>query len=335
MSGQALKMRASRDMAKKLRWFDKGAEAFQRTFPDALAFLGGNPPPHYVCPECAEPDESGRTYRIRLLPRLALASGDLTAEHVPPKSFGGRPLVLTCKSCNDFAGHQLDAHARKRENPGDALLGATRKPSRVAVTMGEHTVAASLEVDQGMLDLTIPPLRKNANDPRALPPFWEALRHSAAGQPTLHLAFSGDLHEPRRARVSWLRHAYLALFAVAGYRYIFQPGLGIVRRQIKEPDVEHIPLFLAALPEHRPWTEKCIIHVHEPEWLRCWAVQFGSYLVFLPRPGDGEFYSRIAQQARLSGHGTDFSGDLVDWPTEPLFGLDMPQGAAARPLPGR
>ena len=323
MSGRPRGKRVNRDMLKKLRWFYRGAEAFRRAYPDALAILGGDPPPHYACPECAEPDESGRRYRIRLLSRSAVASGDLTVEHVPPRSFGGRKLVLTCKQCNDFAGHQLESHARKGENPADALLGAARQPSRVTVAAGGQRVTASLDVDQGMLELTIPPLNKNANDPRTLPAFWEALRRSGAGEPDLHLIFSGDAHVPRRARVSWLRHAYLALFAIAGYRYVFRPGLGIVRKQIKEPDVEHIPVFLSAMPERHPWEEKRIIYLREPEWLRCWAVQFGSYVVFLPRSGDSDSYSRIAHQARLSVPGTQFFGDVVEWPTEPLFGLDV------------
>lgn len=330
MYGQAPKLRESRDMARKRRWFERGAAAFRHAFPKALTFLGGNPPPHYACPECAEPDKSGLELRVRLLPKSALTRGELTAEHVPPNSFGGRRLVLTCKACNDFAGHQLDAHARKHENPGDALVGAARKSSHVAVTMDEHTVAASLKVKDRMLDLTIPPLKTNANDPRVLEEFWGVPRLSTGESREITIAFSGDSHSPRRARVSWLRHGYLALFAILGYRYIFHPALNIVRKQIKEPDGNHIPLFLAMLPERRPWTERRVVFIRQPEWHCCWAVQFGHYMVFLPTAGDVCFYPRFAAKALAGSGQSDFSGDAFEWPAEPLFCLDA-EGSAVQP----
>src|SRR5690606_20121071 len=53
----------------------------------------------YLCPLC-----------ITLFPRAALDVRDLTLEHVPPASQRGRRFVLTCKQCNDGAGHGPDAH---------------------------------------------------------------------------------------------------------------------------------------------------------------------------------------------------------------------------------
>ena len=56
----------------------------------------------YICPICFDPffekdlDISIPNY--------------LTLEDVPPASLGGRPIVLTCKSCNSKTGHDLDAH---------------------------------------------------------------------------------------------------------------------------------------------------------------------------------------------------------------------------------
>jgi hypothetical protein len=36
-------------------------------------------------------------------------TGELTLEHVPPEAVGGRGILLTCKSCNNTAGHTVDA----------------------------------------------------------------------------------------------------------------------------------------------------------------------------------------------------------------------------------
>lgn len=118
------------------------------------------------------------------------------------------------------------------------------------------------------------------------------------------------------------RLVFDALFAVAGYRYIFQRGLGIVRKQIKEPDVDHIPTFLTVLPGEHHWSERLIIDIREPESLQSWAVQIGRYVTFLPKSGDIEFYGRLAEErARFGRHQATFTGKAIEWPTEPFFGL--------------
>ena len=305
-------------LATKLRWFDQGAAAFSRTFPDALARLWPDAPPHYVCPTCPAPDDTN--YIIRLFSRAAVQSHELTAEHVPPRAFGGRELVLTCQPCNnDIGGSQLEAHARRCENPIDVLRGISKNPSKVRLTAGDHCVSAKLSVEEKMFKFTLPPQRKHANDPKEVEAFQKALLKS----PTFNIDFNGDRHSPRRANVTWLRHAYLALFAVAGYRYIFSAGLDIVRQQINEPEAEHIAVFLATLPEEHPWSECRIINVRGPKWLQCWAVQIGRYVAFLPKAGDIEFYARLAEDRSVNQQ-SQFTGDVFEWPTEPSFGLEQP-----------
>jgi len=62
----------------------------------------------YYCPIC------GDGY-----PELSAISGEeLTLEDVPPKSIGGKPILLTCRRCNSSAGHTMDvctANKRKFE----------------------------------------------------------------------------------------------------------------------------------------------------------------------------------------------------------------------------
>jgi len=302
------------DLQKKLRWFDRGAAAFSQVFPNALDLLGPNASPHYVCPECAEPDAADQNYRVQLFPRTAVQRGELTAEHVPPKAFKGRELVLTCKPCNSRAGSQLESQARKRENPRDVLRGVATKPAYVRLIAESYSFSADLKVEDGMLKL-------RAKDPKVWPAFKEARIRRVADHPPITIQFNNDTYLPSRANVAWLRHAYLVLFAVGGYSYIFQPGLGVVRKQIKEPDAEHIPVFLAAVPGEPPWSERRIIRVREPERLQSWAVQIGRYLVFLPRPGDMSFYTRLAEDARAVNQG-NFNGEVFEWPAEPSFGLN-------------
>ena len=61
--------------------------------------------------------------------RSGLTDGTLTFEDAPPKSYGGKPVALTCKPCNHSLGSAVDASlARFRRNigprcakPGDRL----------------------------------------------------------------------------------------------------------------------------------------------------------------------------------------------------------------------
>jgi len=92
--------------------------------------------------------------------------------------------------------------------------------------------------------------------------------------------------------VSWLRAAYLTLFAVTGYRFIFSREMEIVRLQIREPKVAHIPTFLIDTHRDDDWSERAFIRITTPEWQRCWGIKVGHFVVCLPLPGDVGLYVR-------------------------------------------
>ena len=235
-------------LATKLRWFDQGARSF------AVALKPGAPMasvPHYVCPLCIDLSNEGRL-TVRMFRRQAVETGHLTAEHTPPRSFWGRELLLTCAPCNHHAGARLDAEARKRENPRDALSGRTRRPVAVRLTAGGHTIPARLSTEGRTYALKIPKHFKKAG---VVEGFQAAIHHDNKGDRSILVNFDADAFRWKEACASWLRAAYLVMFAVLGYRYVFRPELSLVRRQIAEPDVEHIPVFMVQLPSAPPWTE--------------------------------------------------------------------------------
>ena len=88
--------------------------------------------------------------------REAVQAGLLTAEHVPPRSFRGKELLLTCAPCNHTSGARLDAEARKRENPRDAMTGRAQKSVAVLLTAGGHTIPASLSTKGRTHTLKVP-----------------------------------------------------------------------------------------------------------------------------------------------------------------------------------
>lgn len=77
----------------KAAWFDAGTSAFERVFPGARARAFPEFKNPYICPLCRRP-----------FANVGLADGTLTFEDAPPKSYGGKPVALTCKPCNNSFG---------------------------------------------------------------------------------------------------------------------------------------------------------------------------------------------------------------------------------------
>lgn len=126
----------------------------------------------------------------------------------------------------------------------------------------------------------------------------------------------------RRALVGWLRAAYLASFAVLGYRYILKPDLGVVRTQLTDSDSESLTVFSVTVSS-APRSERRIVLVERPAWLRSLAVQMGRHVVFLPgMTPTPDLYDRLAQRGGQTAE-LQMSGKLVPWPVKPELALDF------------
>jgi len=255
----------------KLRWFDLGAAAFESQSPGVLSRqFGEEHPPMYVCPVCA-----------RCFTRDAVERGDLTEEHVPPESLGGRGLLLTCRKCNNDGGAHLDSHARKRQNIVEVMQGKTTISRTVKVRIGEQLIVnAKITGGEGGWQIH---LAERHNPPGTIDAFKAQLD---TGEREITFDFPRDRYVPFAAKVSWLRSAYLVLVAFGGYRVVLDPAMRIVRRQLTGPKTQHIPRFLITKSESIPLTQRRVLVVKEPSPERCVVVQFGSYCVALPNPGD-------------------------------------------------
>src|SRR5690606_794099 len=106
----AKRQNVSRDFKKPNRPMSKGVDRRQvifNKFRDNLNLLIDNgfvtaDKDVYLCPIC-------------LRPHIDLNSDDpLTLEDAPPKSLGGSANTLTCKTCNNTAGHEIDFHLTER-----------------------------------------------------------------------------------------------------------------------------------------------------------------------------------------------------------------------------
>jgi hypothetical protein len=293
-------------------WFNLGEAAF--------AAFAPNEPRGYVCPIC--------TWGFTR-PALAEDPPLLTFEHVPPESYGGKELLLTCVECNTRSGEVTDHHVAKAARWRDtAGINSPVIRGRVTLPGTDAVVAVNMTHSAGK-GVTIAVVGK-ASNPAHQATFYQTFQRfqespADAEAPTFQAEFRGATHSPRLAPVAMLKAAYLVLFAWLGYRHIARRELTIVREQLMDPAKELIKDFCLYQP-NEPRNTRRIVMVREPQWLRSFAIQMGEYKVFLPRAGDPDLYARLTERAdRLDGASErlEIQGSIPPWPTSPTFSMDF------------
>lgn len=276
------------------RWFYQGVAAFQRARPGAPAV--------YPCLLCVRGFSTAK---------------ELTREDVPPKSVGGRPLVLTCKECNNRAGRLLDSHVRSGQDLGELIEGKREVP--IKLTQFGYTVNAMATFSPGAI--SIAGRRKHTN-PRTQKAWSDELeRVASSGSTDWDFTISMSLRlSPQRESVGWLRVAYLYAFAALGYQWIMRPELEPIREQFRRPDEHIVPGLIGHAKE--TLASDGISFVYTPPELRSILVRLGRRLIFLPNFNEAsDFYERFATQSRSSAK-MRLEGVHIDLPKKPVFLFD-------------
>jgi hypothetical protein len=263
----------------------------------------------YVCPLCGW----GFTK-----PTLQMKPPLLTLEDVPSRAAGGRPLVLTCGSCNHKAGQSIDAAIAAREEVRriqDALLhkkATYSRPGRMEIDGVETQVDIKMAPE---FTTVVLPVRRN--NPTVLDQqvrLWQERSGTRDLKFKLHFRVPG--YDDRKALLGDLKAAYLAAFAVFGYHWAFHPRVHIVRQQLWEPDIECITQ--AWLPNHEGRTG--IALMKQP--VSCLVVSLRDYEVILPWiTGPDDIYAALAT-ASTEGPFTA-TVEHFDWPTRPEMMIDF------------
>lgn len=303
----------------RLRWFDDGAPVLRHVL-TKLGHLEALPETeeYYACPCCLVAYE-----------RSAVVEGILTDEHVPPKKLGGRAMALTCKPCNNEAGHEFDAHAVQRSRANDFMQRKpVERPWPATMTAGGIKLRGTAQWrDDGVVQLFGVPKQ---NDPVVQAAHFAALDGFVDKEdPSPDMSFTVHLdYDEARARYSWIRSAYLAAFAGLGYSYIFRHVMQPIRDQLARTNDNILPTYL--FTDHRmPSTERRMLLVDDPDDLRCVAVMMGPHMVVLPglfRPQTFEELAEAFKAYRDGGNRitVNLNGKEVPWPTWPTYLLDRP-----------
>ncbi len=301
-------------MASSGRWFSEGALIFRRM--DLAGLFGATQLPedgeYYPCPSCKT-----------AYSRDEIA--ELTREDVPPKSQGGKVMLLTCASCNHAAGKYFDAHAARRSVIHNLAMGRDpRREVRAEFDAGGAVIRGYVSHGpQGVIMRGVPDQNSNeqvAAHVRELDQMWDG------GSDPVFTVKATEKFVAWRAAVSWVRAAYLASFAALGWSYAFRPELDPVRHQLMNPDSESLPR-LALIDLNAPSERRGMLLVKTPEELRSLLVVIGHYSILLPGVTDPlscqELSDAISQWSRPgSPANATLKGDTVPWPTQPEYAMD-------------
>ncbi|WP_045875798.1 hypothetical protein [Pseudofrankia sp. DC12] len=133
-------------------------------------------------------------------------------------------------------------------------------------------------------------------------------------------------YSAERARLSWIRAAYLSAFALFGWRYILSPTLQPIRDALAERGGNRLPpLSFSSSGWNDDRRELWI--VREPTDCQSLLSVWGREGIFLPLPFDnrglGNLSRRLGGEAAAQVNFT-FKGGTRSWPIGPEHGLDPP-----------
>ena len=159
--------------------------------------------------------------------RDAITTGILTEEHIIPQSAGGRETTLTCKPCNDVAGHEIDSHLARKIRLDQGLRGQKHVRGKIKVN-GVGAGAEFIKRPDGGLEIHV-----KATTGHVEAKLIEAAQLHVSGQRPLHIKMKSSV-DLSKYLASIVKAAYLGLFVDRGYSYILLPALDSVRRAIRE-----------------------------------------------------------------------------------------------------
>lgn len=196
--------------------FDRGARALRSALGQLHHVAMSQPVDEdaYVCPLC-----------LHGFRRDQIA--ELTREHSPPIARGGAVVTLTCRWCNNDAG-PIQAQAAHRDDWLQFAAGVEGTTRSVRLNAGDNlVVTADVEHRDGSIMIFV-------DDGRSAPAHHSALRQGLRDGIVKNFTMIGNAGFRRdHAEASAVRDAYLAAFALLGYRFILWPDLDPFREWIR------------------------------------------------------------------------------------------------------
>ncbi len=179
---------------------------------------------YYPCPLC-----------LNIFTKSALdqsLTNPLTLEDAPPKALGGKPIVLTCKKCNNQSGEDLDNHLKI----GSDLAAFNKKGGEISSRLKLEDsrpfhAKFAFNKEKNRVNFTYNPKNEYAlKQVKELMENWDGAK--------MNVTWQGP--NPKKHSIGLLRTAYLIAFKQLGYSYVYTDGAKIVRSQISKPLEQNI-----------------------------------------------------------------------------------------------
>ena len=194
-----------------LEYYAKQIEAIPFVTADGVEFRMADA---YICPLCQHV--------------YAIAHDALTLEHVPPESVGGKPILVTCKACNNSQGADLDVYLMNELEISHNLshLDTIPQKSRIAFNGIEINAQTTFSKSEGFKFMISP----NNNNPIEFEGFMKEARNAKEGY---EIKLTANITNRKRntdlANIALLKSAYLMAFQELGYMYVLNPCTNKVR----------------------------------------------------------------------------------------------------------
>lgn len=205
---------------RRARWFRLGAHG--------IACVDERFRDYYVCPIC-----TGCFTEDEIETELSL-------EHAPPARLGGVEVALTCRRCNNTAGTEIDVHTQRQQKQMDFISGRGTGSAKITIEREGIPLNATMHYTPGGLLVTGAPKANNPENVRLSTEILDRLAATEAKGQTFNIRIN-EPYSPRRARLGWVRAAFLASFAWFGYRYVLHPAFNPLRAQLLNPAQDTLP----------------------------------------------------------------------------------------------
>jgi hypothetical protein len=159
----------------------------------------------------------------------------LTLEDAPPKSLGGKANTLTCKSCNNKSGHEIDFHLTEHLIEKDIRDFLPNIKSKASFLHKGKKVQGELNVDSNG-NITVIHSNKNNN-----PTNLDEYVNETGKDDIINIEFKKSRVDRLRLEVALLKSAYILAFEKYGYALILNESYDIVREQLRNPNKEIYP----------------------------------------------------------------------------------------------
>jgi hypothetical protein len=241
----------------------------------------------------------------------------LTLEHIPPEAQGGKGIALTCKKCNNTAGHTVDAAVFTRNHLEGIKTLLSKQGSfktRVRVDFG-HENLKSVNYDLCIKDGAVRfyPV-KGANRPDCADNIKDLIQQTNIIPNEERSAWNITTRKSYNtwyAKIGDLRSAFLVCFALFGYRYAFAAELEAVRHQILNYHTKFLDYFFISTESDFAANFSLGIVTSPFSAIFCQLQNYGIFLPWKDSPKDFYEYLKVSNQTLTN---QTFSFTPISWP---------------------